>query len=397
MTEFQEKAILAIEAQQAKVTARSPQWMVGEQLKDICRMEPGSAELIAQDLENETMSSTEGRGPSQIAKQLTQERVLTPTAYHLSKGVKCSHKMPEVPHGWRSPTVVKMLECKEYMGCTVNFKTYTTSVLDKKPRLNPVEKQIVFYGTHVAIVEPEVFEKVQELRQQRQRMTKAGRSSMFSGLVYCADCGKRLYFYTCQRYQPNQDYFICSTHRLYEGRCSAHYIRAIVLEEVVWAHVRTVISYVTCYESHFRAIMERQLKLNVEDTIQTRKKRLKRVEKRIAELDQMFIRLYEDNVKGRISDERFSMLSRTYEDEQSQLRTELETLQQEIEVQTKNEVDLESFIEKVRRYSDLRELVSAIYVEAPVEINGKRHQNIRIEYDFIGFIPLEELNRQEAG
>ena len=143
--------------------------------------------------------------------------------------------------------------------------------------------------------------------------------------------------------------------------------------------------------------MERQLKLNVEDTIQTRKKRLKRVEKRIAELDQMFIRLYEDNVKGRISDERFSMLSRTYEDEQSQLRTELETLQQEIEVQTKNEVDLESFIEKVRRYSDLRELVSAIYVEAPVEINGKRHQNIRIEYDFIGFIPLEELNRQEAG
>ena len=135
----------------------------------------------------------------------------------------------------------------------------------------------------------------------------------------------------------------------------------------------------------------------MEETIQTRKKRLKRVEKRIAELDQMFIRLYEDNVKGRISDERFSMLSRTYEDEQSQLRTELETLQQEIEVQTKNEVDLESFIEKVRRYSDLRELVSAIYVEAPVEINGKRHQNIRIEYDFIGFIPLEELNRQEAG
>ena len=346
----------------------------------------------------------EGRGPSQIARQLTQERVLTPTAYHLNKGVSCSHKMPEVPHGWRSSTVVKMLECKEYMGCTVNFKTYTTSVLDKKPRPNPTEKQAVFYGTHEAIVEPEVFEKVQELRQQRQRMTKAGRSSMFSGMVYCADCGKRLYFYTCQRFQPKQDYFICSTHRLYEGKCSAHYIRAVVLEEVVWAHIKTVISYVTCYESHFRAVMERRLKLNTEDAIQARKKRLKHMEKRVKELDQMFIHLYEDNVKGRISDERFSMMSKTYENEQAQLKSEMETLQQEIEAQAKNEVDLESFIEKVRKYSDLRdltpyalrELVSAIYVEAPVEINGRRHQNIRIHYDFIGLIPLGELGRQEA-
>lgn len=346
----------------------------------------------------------EGRGPSQIARQLTEERVLTPTAYHLSKGIKCSHKMPEVPHGWRSSTVVKILERKEYMGCTVNFKTYTTSVLDKKPRKNSPEKQVVFYDTHEAIIEPEVFERVQELRQQRQRMTKAGRSSMFSGMVYCADCGKRLYFYTCQRFTPNQDYFICSTHRLYDGKCSAHYIRAIVLEELVWSHARTVVSYVTCHESHFRAIMERRLKLNTEDAIQVRKKRLKRVEKRVKELDQMFIRLYEDNVKGRISDDRFSMMNRTYEDEQAQLKAEAETLAQEIEAQAKNEVDLESFIEKVRKYSDLqeltpyalRELVKAIYVEAPIEVDGKRYQNIRIHYDFIGLIPLDELSRQEA-
>ena len=346
----------------------------------------------------------EGRGPSQIARQLTREGVLTPTAYHLSKGIQRPNKMPEVSNGWRCSTVVKMLECKEYMGCTVNFKTYTTSVLDKKPKRNPVEKRSVFYGTHEAIVEPEVFEKVQELRQQRQRMTKAGRSSMFSGMVYCADCGKRLYFYTCQRFLPRQDYFICSTHRLYEGKCSAHYIRAVVLEEVVWAHIKTVISYITCYESHFRAVMEQRLKLNTEDAVQVREKRLKRMENRVKELDKMFIRLYEDNVKGRISDERFSMMSKTYEDEQTQLKSDMESLQQEIEAQTKNEVDLEAFIEKVRKYSDLqeltpyalRELVSAIYVEAPVEINGKRHQNIRIHYDFIGLIPLDELSRQEA-
>ena len=123
------------------------------------------------------------------------------------------------------------------------------------------------------------------------------------------------------------------------------------------------------------------------------------------ELDQMFIRLYEDNVKGRISDERFAMMSKIYEDEQAQLKAEMEILDGEIEAQAKNGADLESFIEKIQKYSDLqeltpytlRELVRAIYVEAPVEINGKRHQNIRIEYDFIGLIPLEELRGQEMG
>lgn len=125
---------------------------------------------------------------------------------------------------------------------------------------------------------------------------------------------------------------------------------------------------------------------------------------RVKELDQMFIRLYEDNVKDRISDERFSMMSKTYEGEQAQLKSEMETLQQEITAQARNEVDLESFIEKVQKYSNLqeltpyalRELVSAIYVDAPVEIGGRRHQNIRIHYDFIGLIPLDELGRPEA-
>ena len=344
----------------------------------------------------------EGRGPSQIAKVLTDEKVLTPTAYHLSQGRNCAHKMPEVPYKWQSSSIVKMLECREYTGCTVNFKTYTNSILDKKTRKHPVEKQSVFYGTHEAIIEQEVFDKVQVIRQQRHRMTKAGRSSMFSGLVFCADCGKRLYFYTCKSFEHRQDYFICSTHRMNSEKCGAHFIRAVVLEELVWAHLRLVISCVTSHEDHFRTVMERRLRLNSEDTAQVRKKRLKKAEKRIKELDQMFIRLYEDNVKGRISDDRFAMMSKTYEDEQEQLKTEAKTLRQEIEAQAQNEVDLELFIAKVHEYSDLRELtpyalrelVKAVYIEAPVEIGGKRHQNIRIQYDFVGFIPLNELSKQ---
>lgn len=191
---------------------------------------------------------------------------------------------------------------------------------------------------------------------------------------------------------------------MHSEKCGAHFIRAVVLEELVWAHIKTVISYVTCHEAHFRVVMERQMKLNAEDSVQLRKKRLNKVEKRIKELDQMFIRLYGDNVKGRISDERFAMMSTTYEDEQAQLKAEAETLRQEIETQAQSEVDLESFVEKVRKYSDLqeltpyalRELVKGIYVKAPIEIDGKRHQNIRIQYDFVGFIPMDELNRQDV-
>ena len=165
-----------------------------------------------------------------------------------------------------------------------------------------------------------------------------------------------------------------------------------------------IISYVTCHEAHFRTVMERRMKLNSEDAVHLRKKRLKKAEKRIKELDQMFIRLYEDNAKGRITDECYSLMSKTYEDKQAQLKTEAETLRQEIKVQAQSEVDLNAFVEKVRKYSELRELtpyalrelVKGFYIEAPVKIGGKRHQNIRIEYDFIGFIPLEELSGQDV-
>ena len=130
-------------------------------------------------------------------------------------GRKCAHKPPEAPCKRQSSSIVKMLECREYTGCTVNFKTYTNSILDKKTRKNPAEKQAVFYGTHEAIIEQEVSDKVQEIRQQRHRTTKAGRSSIFSGMVFCADCGKRLYLYTCKSFERRQDCFICSTHRMY--------------------------------------------------------------------------------------------------------------------------------------------------------------------------------------
>ena len=137
---------------------------------------------------------------------------------------------------------------------------------------------------------------------------------------------------------------------------SAHFARAIVLKELVWMHMRTMISYVSRYEDHFRAVMEQKLRLSSEAAIRGHKKRLAQAEKRLGELDRLFIRIYEDNVAGRITDEKFSMMSKTYEDEQAQLKVEIQTLQQEIEVQERQIENLEQFIQRVRKYEDLDEL-----------------------------------------
>ena len=162
--------------------------------------------------------------------------------------------------------------------------------------------------------------------------------------------------------------------------------------------------YILRHEAHFRAVMEEQLRLESSEQIRIRRKRLERNENRIAELKRLFIRIYEDNACGRLSDERFDMLSLTYETEQKQLETECVTLRQEIEVQERQIENLEQFIQRVRKYEDLdeltpyalRELVKGVYIEAPDKSSGKRRQNIRISYDLVGFIPLNELMKEET-
>lgn len=344
-----------------------------------------------------------GRGPSQIADQLEKDKVLTPTAYKNKQGVKTPHTEPENPYRWHESTIVNILERKEYIGATVNFKTYTNSIWDKKQRENPEENRVIFYNTHPAIIEQEVFDKVQEIRQQRHRRTATGKSSPFSGLVFCADCKQKLYYSTTKYFEKRQDFFICSTHRANKDKCSGHYIRAVVLEDLVWNHMKEVISYVTRYEAHFRVGMEQKLRLQSEETIRVYKKRLAQAEKRIGELDRLFIKIYEDNAKGKLNDDRFAMMSKTYEDEQAQLKVEIVNLQKEIEVQERQIEDLEQFIQRARRYTDLteltpyalRELVKAVYVEAPDKSSGKRKQRVHIEYDLVGYIPVDELIKAE--
>ena len=346
----------------------------------------------------------EGRGPMQIANQLKSDKVLTPSAYRALQGIKTPNKKPEDPCDWHSSTVVAILERREYTGCTVNFKTYTNSIWDKKQRDNPLEKQAIFPNTHEAIIEEAVFEKVQQVRQQRHRKTRAGRSSIFSGLVYCADCGEKLYYGATNNYRPEGAFFDCSLHWKHKDKCGTHYIRETVLSHIVLKHIQAVTGYILRHEAHFRTVMEEQLRLESSEQIRIRRKRLERNENRIAELKRLFTRIYEDNASGRPSDDRFDMLSLTYETEQKQLEDECVTLRQEIEVQERQNNNIEKFIQTAHKYVGideldgyaLRELVSAIYVDAPNKSSGKRVQHIHIKYDGLGFIPLNELMKEET-
>ena len=346
----------------------------------------------------------EGRGPQQIANQLKADKVLTPTAYKKRKGMKTPQAAPENPYGWCDSSVVNILERREYTGCTVNFKTYSNSIWDKKQRENPVEKQAIFENTHEAIISDDVFKRVQEIRQHRHRKTRSGRSSMFSGLVFCSDCGEKLYYGATNNYRTEGAFFDCSLHWKYKAKCPTHYIRESILERMVLKHMQLVTGYILRYEQYFRSIMEQQLRLESTEKLQISKGQLERNEKRIAELKRLFIKIYEDNAGGRLSDERYDMLSQSYETEQKQLEAEVITLRQEIEVQERQNENVERFIQKAKNYVGietldpyaLRELVQAIYVDAPDKSTGKRRQHIHIKYDGIGFIPLDELMKKET-
>ena len=346
----------------------------------------------------------EGRGPQQIANQLKADKVLTPTAYKKRKGMKTPQAAPENPYGWCDSSVVNILERREYTGCTVNFKTYSNSIWDKKQRENPVEKQAIFENTHEAIISDDVFKRVQEILQHRHRKTRSGRSSMFSGLVFCSDCGEKLYYGATNNYRTEGAFFDCSLHWKYKAKCPTHYIRESILERMVLKHMQLVTGYILRYEQYFRSIMEQQLRLESTEKLQISKGQLERNEKRIAELKRLFIKIYEDNAGGRLSDERYDMLSQSYETEQKQLEAEVITLRQEIEVQERQNENVERFIQKAKNYVGietldpyaLRELVQAIYVDAPDKSTGKRRQHIHIKYDGIGFIPLDELMKKET-
>ncbi len=349
----------------------------------------------------------QGLSASQIAKQFVKEGIMNPTEYRQSLGMKTQNFPTEVKHYWSPMTINKILDRQEYIGDTINFR-YTTRSFKDKTRINiPKEQWKIFKNTHDAIIDEETWNIVQRLRSNKRRPTKTGKTSIFSGHLFCKDCGAKLYYCTTNKFTPNKDFYRCSNYKNNSTHsCTSHNIKDIVLRELVLANIKQVISYISSYEDLFikeklDVSLEEQRKENISN-----KKLLSQYEKRVKDIDNLIQHIYEDNISGKITDERFATLSLNYEKEQKDLKEKINELSTTIDKTKQEEIDLTSFIDKVKKYTEIKELtpeivnelIDKIYVYQQTKLNGKKYQQIDIYYTGVGIIgiPLNEYELENA-
>lgn len=339
----------------------------------------------------------DGKGPTQIAKILRKEKILTAKSYYVQAKGK---PLPDNPYHWNENSVIHILERMEYTGCTVNFKTYTKSYKLKKKLENPKENWAIFHDTQEPIISKEQWERVQELRQNKRRNTKTNKQGLFSGLIFCADCGSKLHFATCKRFDGTQDHYRCSRYKSNTGDCSVHYIREETLQKIVLSQIFEVTAMMYDNADKFFDLVAKQQLDEQSKEIQNKKKQITKFQKRIAELDKIFKRIYEDDITGAISHERFLKLSAEYETEQKELQKQVAVFEEETNNFDRQQIDFQQFRDIVRKYVGIKELtptivnefIKKIIVHAPDKSSGHRVQKIRIIFNFIGeFTPLKEF------
>lgn len=341
----------------------------------------------------------EGFGTAQIATQLEREGVLTPRAYWLEKGIKRPGKGKQQPATkWNNSTIIKILSSQEYCGDVLNFKTYSKSYKNKKRIDNDRENWVVFKDVHEPIIDRAVWEQVQQKRGKiRKRQTSDGEHNMFSGLLVCADCGCNLHYHFNQG-NPEIKYFNCSNYKGNRGTCtSTHYVRVDFLEQVVLGEIKRLTKFASRYEDDFVKAVMGSTQERTELDRKLLKKELSALQARDKELDGLFERIYEDNVSGKLSDERFSKMSRRYEDEQKEISEKMNLLRTELDKLGSKAMTSDAFLSIVRKYTRakkltprmLNELIEKIEVHQAEKVDGVWEQKLTIHYNCVGaiFIP----------
>ena len=343
----------------------------------------------------------EGYGSEQIASALEQDGILTPRAYWASKGINRPGKAKELsPTHWNCSSIVKILSLQEYCGDILNFKTYSKSYKLKKRIENDRENWVVFSDVHTPIIERAVWEQVQEKRgKQRKRKTSDGEVNMFSGLLVCADCGHNLHYHFNQG-NPEIKYFNCSNYKGNRGTCeSTHYVRVDFLEQVVLGEIRRLTKFASKYERQFAEAVMGHSQKAVQSERQAMQKEIYALQARDKELDTLFERIYEDNVSGKISDERFARMSIKYEEEQKELTARLKELKAKLEKSASQSMTADMFINTVRKYTRakkltqqmLNELIQKIEVFNAEKVDGVWQQRLIIHYNCIGSIEIPDV------
>ena len=336
---------------------------------------------------------------SEIGHKLTEEKVETPILYYMNRGIKTNARS-EYPEIWDLMSIKYILSQTAYAGHTVNFQTAVKSYKTKKQIRLPKEDWIIYRNTQEPIIDEKTFETVQQMRKVKRARTKYNEPNMFSGLLYCADCGNHL---TIQRVARNRkmDNFSCATYRKKKkGLCSCHRILVSDLETIVKEDLQKVCEYVFLHEKEFT---DEYLSGSKRETVKFQAKtkaELKRLSERQEEIGKIIRKLYEDNVNGRITDERFDFLAKSYEDEGNELKTKIQEFKNALASSVQEEEKLSKFLKVVKSYTEIEELtpeilnsfIEKIYIGETEKYNGRKMQEVEIIYKFVGAINLPQYN-----
>ena len=339
-----------------------------------------------------------GYGPTQIARILTERKIDTPVVYFHKHGLPTPAKLREDSEIWDQKSVARILENVEYTGCTVNFKTYKKSYKSKKRIKLPQEDWLIFENTQEVIIDRQTFDSVQKIRQCKRRPSRMGEMSSLSGMVYCADCGKRMYLCRCTT-MKQAEYFNCSTYRKKKKNlCTSHQITVKAVETLLLDDLKRTLRFAQSQKEEFLRMLEENSEVKTKQEIKENLRELSAAEERIKALDKIIQSLYEDKVAGILSEERYLKLSDTYETEQADLTEKAQMLKAEIEKDKKEKDEILDFLCLVEKYSSIEELtpeiirsfVDRIIVHEKRKENGHYRQEIEIVYNFIGAVEFPD-------
>jgi DNA invertase Pin-like site-specific DNA recombinase len=331
-----------------------------------------------------------GAGPAEIARTLTYEEIPTPRQY---KGYTSGRHIPYLGR-WSEATIGTILESKEYIGHTITKKSYMLSYKQQKRIMNDEADTLIFHNTHEPLIDAETFEIVQNIRKNKKRMTKMGEQPIYSGIVFCADCGKAEYLYRNNSLNPDYYAYNCGNYRKGKVSCTPHYIRVVVLEKLLLEHIRMVTGYVAENERSFADMLMKRHSATHKSELVKKKRELDKAKRRTAEIDRLYSKLYEDRALGALPEECYLKMTTGFEQEQAGLSALIERLEQEVSQTAEAVSGIDKFLRIAKKHLDLqeldgailRELVEKIVVHEKVAVDGKKHQQVDIHYNFVGVV-----------
>jgi len=396
------RAVFKSKGQSGKPLCTNPPYGYVKSAEDKLKwvIDPEAAEVV-KDIFKMCMT---GLGPTQIARKLEQRRIEVPTVHLNGMGINTPARQPDNPYAWQSRTVADILAKMEYLGHTVNFKTYKKSYKSKVKVWNNPEDWEIFEDTHEAIIEEATWDIVQKIREGKRRPSRMGEMGILSGMMFCADCGAKLYQVRANGWTHDKEYFVCATYRKKKGLCSSHQIRNVVIEELVLDDLRTVISFAKEHEREFIEFVKKDSEKKHASEMRQAQKEYEQGQSRIAALDKIMQRLYEDHVMEKISEERFRKMSDDYEDEQKSLTERASVLKTTLDAAKEQNLNIDRFLKQVKGYTDIteldgeiiREFIEKIIVYKAEKVDGVRTQHIQIIYNSIGAIEVPRKHEKTA-